>query len=357
MADYNGIWIKNIYYMLSYAFQELKRGNFESVAAEKFRGMEDLFAEILARGITLQLKRGLRLEYVPFNETLPSLRGKVDVHGTILNRLAHRRELACSFDELSQNNLYNRILKATALSFLNCPTVDAARKSKLRNLLYFFSDVGTIDLTAVVWSRLSFRRNDQICRMLITICRLAVQGRLLTTENGGHLSPSFSDESIERLYEKFILEYYRRHYPNLKAAPVQINWDLPDEENADLQFLPKMKTDIFLSGENKSLIIDAKFYSKTLIASQYGDRQKLRSAHLYQIFAYVKNAAAQYGGEVAGLLLYAKTEELLTPDFSYQINGHQIGANTLDLNRPFKEIQESLNKIVCDYFGIPPAAG
>ena len=45
-----GIFIRNIYYMLTYAFQELKQNNYEEIAGEEFEEIHDLFAEILLRG-------------------------------------------------------------------------------------------------------------------------------------------------------------------------------------------------------------------------------------------------------------------------------------------------------------------
>lgn len=42
-----GIFIRNIYYMLTYAFQELKQNNYEEIAGEEFDEIHDLFAEIL----------------------------------------------------------------------------------------------------------------------------------------------------------------------------------------------------------------------------------------------------------------------------------------------------------------------
>ncbi len=47
-----GIFIRNIYYMLTYAFQELKQNNYEEIAGEEFEEIHDLFAEILLRGIS-----------------------------------------------------------------------------------------------------------------------------------------------------------------------------------------------------------------------------------------------------------------------------------------------------------------
>ena len=43
--------IKNIFYMLTYAFKELKHNNYEYISGEKFDNIYDLFAEILSKGI------------------------------------------------------------------------------------------------------------------------------------------------------------------------------------------------------------------------------------------------------------------------------------------------------------------
>ena len=65
------ILIKNIYYMLSYAFQQLKQNNYENIDGENFDEIYDLFGEILFRGISFQLKQGLHKEYISIHETLP----------------------------------------------------------------------------------------------------------------------------------------------------------------------------------------------------------------------------------------------------------------------------------------------
>ena len=46
MTNDKNILIKNIYYMLAYAFQVLKRNNYANIASEKFEHIEDLFAQI-----------------------------------------------------------------------------------------------------------------------------------------------------------------------------------------------------------------------------------------------------------------------------------------------------------------------
>ena len=54
--------IKNIYYMLTYAFKELRHNNYEYIAGESFENIYDLFAEIISKGIAYLLKQGLHKE-------------------------------------------------------------------------------------------------------------------------------------------------------------------------------------------------------------------------------------------------------------------------------------------------------
>lgn len=77
----------------------------------------------------------------------------------------------------------------------------------------------------------------------------------------------------------------------------------------------------------------------------------IHSGNMYQIFTYVKNQDVENNGRVSGMLLYAKTEEAITPDCSFVIGGNKISVKTVDLNKEFKLIAAQLDKIAEDYFG------
>ena len=147
-----------------------------------------------------------------------------------------------------------------------------------------------------------------------------------------------------RLYEKFILEYYNKHFTDLRVSASQIPWDL---DAGVRTMLPIMQSDIHLQKGNKVLIIDAKYYSHTT-QTQF-DKHTIHSGNLYQIFTYVKNEDEPH--EVAGIILYAKTEEEIQPDNKFMMHGNRISVKTLDLNRPFAEIAQQLNEIAEGYFG------
>ena len=349
MTKDKNILINNVYHMLSYAFQTLNQEQYEDVATESFDEMYDLLAAILSKGIGLQIKQGLYREYVNQVEELKSLRGKIDMPGTVKRLLAYQRVLVCDFDELSDNNQLNQILKSTVILLLRHAKVKTEYKDDLKKKLLYFSNVDTLELTSVKWSSIRFQRNNQTYRMLISICQLIVEGMLITTDKGDYRLASFVDEQrMCRLYEKFILEYYNKHFTDLTVSASQIPWSLDDGIGT---MLPVMQSDIHLQRGNTVLIIDAKYYSHTT-QSQF-DKHTIHSNNLYQIFTYVKNRSYQFGEEkntVSGMLLYAKTEEEIQPDNVYQMHGSQISVKTLDLNQSFAEIANQMDRIVESHF-------
>ena len=345
------IRIQNIYYMLSYAFQILKQSNYDEVASEKFDNAQDLFAAILSKGIGQQLKQGLYREYVTKNENLSVMRGKLDMPNTIRNRIQRKQKLACEFDELSENNLFNQILKTAIRYLLSNDGVDGERKIALKKVLVFFDEIELLEPSEIAWSRLHYQRNNKNYELLMNVCYFVLDGMLQTTEKGEYKMTSFSDEHMARLYEKFILEYYSQHHTYLSEVKAgQVKWDLVgDNSESMIRFLPIMQTDIMLRLNEKILIIDAKYYGRTL--QKQFDKYTLHSNNVYQIFTYVKNQDKNNTGDVAGILLYAKTDEDITPDVMFNMGGNQIGAKTLDLNKEFSLIVAQLDKIAEDYFG------
>ncbi len=343
------IFIKNIYYMLSYAFQVLKNSNYDSLASEPFDHAQDLFAAILAKGLGRQVKQGLYREYVGKEEDLTVMRGKLDVAGTIRNRIQRRQDLACRFDELSENNLYNQILKTTLHYLVRDEGVDVERKRALRKILVFFDQVDLVDPSEIAWSRLQYLRNNGSYELLINICYFVLDGMVQTTDKGDYRLMSFSDDQMAKLYERFILEYYRCHHAYLNEVKAgQVKWDLSGEEEASMvRFLPRMQTDVFLRMGEKILIIDAKYYSETMQVRY--DKRSLHSTNLYQIYTYVKNQDKERTGNVTGLILYSKTDEAITPDCTFMMGGNRIGAKSLDLNVDFREIARQLDQLVEDF--------
>lgn len=341
--------IQNVYYMLSYAFQVLNEQGYKNIATEKFNNTAELMAAILTKGIAVQIKRGLGKEYIPQTEPLSALRGKIDIAESIKTQTMLKKQMVCTYDEFSVNGTMNRIIKST-VELLLSSDISKARKKELRKLMVYFGDVEPIDLYTVNWN-IQYNRNNQTYRLLISICYLVVKGLLQTNSDGStHMMEFVDEQRMCRLYEKFILEYYRKEYPEITANASQIPWQLDDGIRT---MLPVMQTDIMLTYKEKVLIIDAKYYTHTT-QSQF-DTHTLHSGNLYQIFTYVKNKEIELATqphEVSGMLLYAKTDEAVLPNNTYMMSGNKISVKTLDLDCDFSEIANQLNRIVEMHFGL-----
>lgn len=336
------IRIQNIYYMLAYAFQILREQGYASCGTEQFENTADLLSAILVKGVSVQIKRGLGRTYIEETEPLSCLLGKIDLTESIKQQTLIKQQLVCTYDEFSVDSYMNQVLKTTMEMLLRYD-IPKTRKKELRNLLLYFKDVGTLDIYNINWN-FRFNRNNQSYQMLMSVCYLVIKGLLQTTADGTVKLMQFLDEQrMCRLYEKFILEYYKKHYPQIKTAASQIGWALDDGISA---MLPTMQSDIMLTYGEKTLIIDAKYYGHTT-QKQY-DVHTLHSNNLYQIFTYVKNKAVA-GGEVSGMLLYAKTDEAVLPNNSYMMSGNKISVKTLDLDCEFSEIAAQLNAIADDF--------
>ena len=338
------ICVKNIYYMLSYAFQILNEQGYKQILTEEFDNVAELCAAILSKGVALQVKRGLRKEYLINSDSLSTLRGKIDISVSIREQSLIKRQLVCSYDEFSVNSYMNCLIKTT-MELLLHSGISKGRKKDIRKLLVYFADVSFLEVNSINW-KLQFNKNNQTYQMLISICYLIIKGLLQTKTDGTTELMDFLDEQrMSRLYEKFILEYYRKEHKELDVSSSQIPWNLDNDESS---MLPVMQSDIMLHNKGKTLIIDAKYYSKSMQV-QY-DVHTVRSNHLYQIYAYVKNYDKDKSGDVMGLLLYAKTDEDIIPHNTYQMDGNTIMVDTLDLNCDFNLIRQRLDQIVKKHF-------
>jgi 5-methylcytosine-specific restriction enzyme subunit McrC len=240
----------------------------------------------------------------------------------------------------------NQILKTAAWKLIRSSQVDKDQKKSLKKVIRYFNAVDTINPSDIKWAGIKYHRNNSTYKMLINICYMVFQSLLPTTQEGSTRLSQFKDDQMHRLFEKFVFEYYRKHCPICKVSAAYIDWNV-DDGVSDL--LPDMKSDIMLEHNGKTLIIDTKYYGRAMQTNALFNSHTIHSGNLYQIFAYVKNKDIHRSGNVSGILLYAKTDEEITPDNTYFMNGNKIGVKTLDLDKNFADIRSQLDKIVAEW--------
>ncbi len=348
MINDKGILIKNIFYMLSYAYKALNQSNYQKVDVEDFKHIEDLFGAILSKGMIQLSKQGLYREYLEQNDSITSVRGRIDFAETVKNVIQKKKLIHCSYDELSENNTLNQILKTTAELLVVHKDVVKSRKD-LKNALFAFRGVGSINLKQIKWNMVKFPKHNQNYRMLLFICYFVINKLLLSTEKGNYNMRMFEEDQMHWVYEKFILEYYKKNHPELGVSAKEIKWEIDDDSKTNteaLSFLPKMKTDITLQNKQtgNTIIIDAKYYGSILQKSF--NKETIRNAHLNQVITYLLNDDPDGSKGTKGILLYAKPEGSINPDWDYTLAGRHISVKDLDLNTDFSAIKRKLDSII-----------
>lgn len=343
--------IKNIFYMLTYVFENLNQTCYQSVQLEHFDNATDMFAAILIKGVEQQLKRYLNREYVQEKDSLSTLKGKIQINDSINEMSFLKKKLVCSYDEFSIDSYMNQILKSCIVVLIKSESVRIENRQKLKGLLPYFNSVHQIDLHRINWN-FHYNKNNQSYRLLMGICNLLVTSQLQSRNQGKSKIMDFYDDQesvMHNLYERFIYAYYQKEYKNKLSVLYQkkIDWQVTDGFR---EMLPNMFSDIMLQTKDKikTLIIDAKYYSQTTQMNMYGNHT-VHSNNLYQIFTYVKNKEEEYSNnenaKVSGMLLYAMTFENQLKNNDYQMSGNMISVRTLNLNCDFEEIRKQLNYI------------
>lgn len=92
--------IKNVFYMLAYAFRALDRKAYRPLESEDFANAEDLLAAILILGVEEQFKRGVSRAYIEEEAPLSAVKGRLLIEESIRTCRRNAR-LVCARDEFS----------------------------------------------------------------------------------------------------------------------------------------------------------------------------------------------------------------------------------------------------------------
>jgi 5-methylcytosine-specific restriction enzyme subunit McrC len=349
--------VRNAWHMLLYAWDMLTwRGQWDA-AAEESPGLLGLLARVLVDTTRPLLRRALARSFVEQHETLAGVRGKIDFSGS-LKRLAFEAGRArCSFAALDIDTPRNRILRATMQRLardprVTLPSAQGAQKAErvrheLRELVGAMEGVSTERLTGASFSRLQLGRADRPYALPLAICALVHRLEMPTEAVGDTtLAALQRDERwFHQLFERFVRNFLRHHLADHDIVAEVLQWF---DELAS-PHVPAMKTDMAVtrrSEPQRRLVIDTKYYANTLSESHRGGGAKFHAGHLYQMYAYLRTQ--EHRGDLYrdadGLLLYPTTNGDLRE--TMQLQGHRIHVATVDLARPWPEVEARLLALV-----------
>jgi 5-methylcytosine-specific restriction enzyme subunit McrC len=341
--------IANIYYLLCYAWDVLdEKDSLADVDALESTELLELFARVLNSGTRRLLRRGLDRGYLPQEGELCGIRGKMLLSPTLRGDLVRQGRSVCQWDELEYSTLPNRLIKTTLEQLHHADSLAGAQHAQMqesiRDLLRWLRPIESVEIRSDLFRRVQLHRNNRIYAFLLHICEF-IHEHWLPSERGQRRFRDFVREGLPKLFEKFILNFYRHHLPaDWKASSSVFGWHM-EFANADaMALVPELRTDVSMRGPDRAIILDTKFYANALASGQFGSGT-LSSANLNQVYTYCSQRAVEPGWEnVEGVLLYPRTTRDFSADFVTR--GHRIRAMTLDLTAPWQRIESELLAIV-----------
>ncbi|ENH95944.1 5-methylcytosine-specific restriction enzyme subunit McrC [Gracilibacillus halophilus YIM-C55.5] len=347
MERNENIPIRNIYYMLSYAYQTLHLSEYKQIGTEQFENVKELYAEILSIGIPVLIRGGLSKDYISVEETSNFIKGKIDINATIKKNALVDKKVAIVYDEFSEDILLNQIIKSTLVYLSRSNKLSQKMRRLFYGLLPYFKEVSDVELDINLWKNVRYNHQNIRYQFIVDVCRYLYEELLFDQSSASQILKEIQDEQkLSSLYEKFIYAFFQRETKYNVSRP-QIQWNVDDGFK---EALPIMQTDLVLQKDNKTLIVDAKFYSENMAARFEGGAAKQKSSNLYQIFTYINNWKNEPGETVAGMLLYAKTTAINQPNHLYQMKGNQIFVASLNLQQDFSGIKEDLLAYANQFF-------
>jgi 5-methylcytosine-specific restriction enzyme subunit McrC len=338
--------IQNIYYLLCYAWNRLDEKDFVDVEALPRQDLPNLLARVLISGVRRLLRQGIDRSYVSRGQDSQNPRGKLDIADSLKRGLLLRNSLACLVDELSHDILHNRIIRTTLHRLAFTMEIDHGLRHELVTLEKSFAEVSLVELRAEHFSRVQLHRNNAFYRFLLNVCELCFFS-LLTEEQQGHYR--FRDfyreeERMRKVFQDFVYNFYNIEQKHFKVSSERFDWDTSFADQTAKALLPQMITDVSLQSTSRKIVIECKYTPEAL--QQNWGKLSVRSEHLYQLFAYLKQLEKKGGvnEHCDGMLLYPTASNPV--DLIFNTQQHTIRVVTLDLREIWNRIRARLLELL-----------
>lgn len=346
--------IKNLYYLLCYAWELADQREKIKVDASDCSTYPDLFGKLLVTGCSILFKRGLHREYIAHQESIIGIKGKWNISESIQTPKYRLGLMDCTFDEFSDDILVNQIIYSSLRRLLGYKALNEKVRTQVLHIFHRFPKVSEIDLTPEVFRSVNITRDNRFYSLLIHICQMISEALLPNEKKDGQFHfVDFSRKHMERIFENFLFNFYKKEcydvFPIVERSRIQFKLQTIE---GPATILPSMLTDVTLVNPSaqKKIIIDAKYYMETLVTKcSESEHEKIRTAHMYQIMAYIRNqevANVPYTMNANGILVYPQTGIELNYTGKDDETNHHFRFCTVDLNKEWWDIEKRLKEII-----------
>ena len=295
--------------------------------------MLEVFAHLFLQNLAHLTRHGLARNYVPLEDNLPYLRGRLLFREQIRENLTNRARFYVAHDEFNPNRPANRLIRS-ALGRLRRTVRNEENRRLVRELTDAFGDVPPTTDPMGDWRRHSVDRTMQHYRPVMAWVYLFLFGQGLATYHGEHENRSLLFP-MEEIYEDFVTRSFRR-YQSEYGVRAQRPWRRLTREPEAFT----MKPDITLQkGRASHFILDTK-WKRLKSATEDRTKRGIVQADMYQLYAYGK----RYGCRTVALV-YPRTDDFREPVRFVFHDGLTLLGLPFDVSRPAASVRRCVQAL------------
>ena len=342
MHSIRGVLIENIYWMLSYAWDEFEAARDVSASLDRTGAPLAPFAACFLSGIERLVGQGFYQSFVRQRAILSTLRGRILLAPTIRLGADRLGRAWCEYERVSADVLPNQIIRTALRKIDQSEELGHEIRARARALDRRFHNVRILASPPRDFSIVGVGAQKRGYRFLLALARFILTDlRPVGPRGQAHFIDVDVDRVIHDVFERFVRNFLRRNLEEFDVRRTRRKWADAYAINEEARgLLPSLETDVVLRNTLRTIVIDTKFYSRTL--REHRGVERAREGHLYQMLGYLHNMkrSGEFKGIIEGLLLYPAAQASI--DAQWRIHGFPVRLCTLDLSGSWQRVSEDL---------------
>ena len=310
--------------------------NIDSANFELIKNLEifEIFIFMFLEEVGIIIKKGIKSDYVGFEDNLFYLKGKLLINEQIKRNSVHKERFYVQYDEYNQNRAENRLIKST-LKLLSNISRDFDNQRKIRQ---YMQHLNWIDLSLNIdkdFSMVKTGRGMEHYKNALIWSKVFLKKESFSSFSGDTIAFAIL-YPMEKLFECFVEWWLEKRYLHLHI----------EAQNGGVNFVKKLFTvrpDFLIKKDNQVICVaDAKW---KLIESD----KEFSQSDFYQLFAYKhiflkeqKENYKDYICELMSLKIYYPKSDYLEKSIIFEyFDNTEIKIVPLDIET--KLLKESKN--------------
>ena len=311
--------------------------NIDSANFELIKNLEifEIFIFMFLEEVGIIIKKGIKSDYVGFEDNLFYLKGKLLINEQIKRNSVHKERFYVQYDDYNQNRAENRLIKST-LKLLSNISRDFDNQRKIRQ---YMQHLNWIDLSLNIdkdFSMIKTGRGMEHYKNALIWSKVFLKKESFSSFSGDTVAFAIL-YPMEKLFECFVEWWLEKKYPHLQI----------EAQNGGVDFVKKLFTvrpDFLIKKDNQVICVaDAKW---KLIESD----KEFSQSDFYQLFTYkhifLKLQKENYKDDICELMslkIYYPKSDFLENNRIFEYFGNEGNIKIVPLDIETELLKESKN--------------